>query len=237
MPSCTTPLAVGAEQALEEIIQAGGSGVVLQADLREDHAAENLANAVIEALVGRQLDLCVINAEIAAASPLGHSDPADIWAMTMVNLLAPFELINRLAPHIAPEGSVITLSVAATHRVFSPDFAYFSATKAAMDCLVRHWAVALGNRGVRVNAIAPGVIEANFRAQLLQNPTFRAELESATALGRAGQIADVVDAVAFLASLEARWITGQVIDVSGCSTRLKPPSARNINHLSGNPTS
>ena len=112
-------------------------------------------------------------------------------------------------------GAIITLSVAATQRIFSPDFAYFSATKAAVDCLVRHWAVALGTRGIRVNAIAPGVIEANFRAQLLQDATFRNELELATALKRVGQIDDVVDVVEFLTSAQSRWITGQVIDVSG----------------------
>lgn len=112
-------------------------------------------------------------------------------------------------------GVIVTLSVAATQKIFSPDFAYFSATKAAVDCLVRHWAVALGHRAIRVNAVAPGVIEANFRAQLLQDAAFRQELESATALKRVGQIDDVVDVVEFLASAESRWITGQVIDVSG----------------------
>jgi NAD(P)-dependent dehydrogenase (short-subunit alcohol dehydrogenase family) len=174
-----------------------------------------LADKVVEVLAGRQLDIFVSNAAIAAASPLGRTELTDIQAMTAVNLLAPFELINQLAPHMSDGGAIITLSVAATQRIFSPDFAYFSATKASVDCLVRHWAVALGTRGIRVNAIAPGVIEANFRAQLLQDATFRNELELATALKRVGQIDDVVDVVEFLTSAQSRWITGQVIDVSG----------------------
>ncbi|MBC7881441.1 MAG: SDR family oxidoreductase [Anaerolineae bacterium] len=206
---------IGAEQALERVMQSGGNGAVIQADLRDSEGPETLANKVVEVLAGRPLDVFVSNAAIAAASPLGQTELTDIQAMTMVNLLAPFELINRFAPHMSDGGAIITLSVAATQRIFSPDFAYFSATKAAVDCLVRHWAVALGSRGIRVNAIAPGVIEANFRAQLLQDAAFRHELESATALKRVGQIDDVVDVVEFLTSAESRWITGQVIDVSG----------------------
>lgn len=205
----------GAEQALEWVIQSGGSGTVVQANLGDSNGAAILAQKVVEVLAGRQLDILISNAAIAAASPLGATDMTDIQIMTNVNLLAPFELINRLAPYMGNGGAIITVSVAATQRIFSPDFAYFSATKAAVDCLVRHWAVALGERGIRVNAIAPGVIEANFRAQMLQDTQFRNQLESATALKRIGQIDDVVDVVEFLASTESRWITGQVIDVSG----------------------
>lgn len=205
----------GAEEALDQLMQAGGDGTVIQADLRESNGATMLAQKVLEALAGRQLNILVSNAAVAAASPLGQADLGDIRAMTNVNLLAPFELINRLAPHMSDSGAIITLSVAATQRIFSPDFAYFSATKAAVDCLVKHWAVALGDRGIRVNAIAPGIIEANFRAQMLQDNRFREDLELATALKRVGQIGDVVDVVEFLTSAKSRWITGQVVDVSG----------------------
>jgi 3-oxoacyl-[acyl-carrier protein] reductase len=206
---------IGAEQSLERVIQAGGSGAIVEADLRAADGAETLANQVIEVLSGRSLDILVSNAAIAAASPLGQTEFAAVYSMTAVNLVAPFELINRLAAHISDGGAIVTLSVAATEKVFSPDFAYFSATKAAVDCLVRHWAVALGDRGIRVNAVAPGVIEANFRAQLLQDSTFRHHLETATALKRIGQIDDVVDVVEFLTSAKSRWVTGQVIEVSG----------------------
>lgn len=206
---------VGAEQALEKVVQGGGSGAIVQADLRDKQSVEGLASKVIEALAGRQLDIFVNNAAIATASPLGQTEWMTLQAMTMVNLLAPFELVNQLAPHMRNGGTIITLSVAATQRIFAPEFAYFSATKAAVDCLVRHWAVALGDRGIRVNAIAPGLIEANFRAQLLQDTAFRHELEAATALRRVGQIDDVVDVVEFLTTAESRWITGQVLDVSG----------------------
>ncbi|MGD1940537.1 MAG: SDR family NAD(P)-dependent oxidoreductase [Leptolyngbyaceae cyanobacterium] len=205
----------GAEQALAQVMQAGGDGTIIQADFSDAQGAEILASQVIEVLAGRSLDIFVSNAAVAAASPLSQTDLTSIQAMTRVNLLAPFELMNQLAPHMSDGGVIIALSVAATQRIFSPDFAYFSATKAAVDCLVRHWAIALGDRGIRVNAIAPGVIEANFRAQLLQDEVFRSELESATALKRIGQIDDVVDVVEFLTCPASRWITGQVIEISG----------------------
>ncbi|MEM6455413.1 MAG: SDR family oxidoreductase, partial [Acidobacteriota bacterium] len=109
----------------------------------------------------------------------------------------------------------LALSVAATDKVFSPDFGLFSASKAALDALVRNWAAALGPRRIRVNGIAPGIVAVNFRAALLEDPGFRQQLEADTALGRAAQIDDVLDVITFLTSDTARWITGQVIEASG----------------------
>ncbi|MBC8120638.1 MAG: SDR family oxidoreductase, partial [Gemmatimonadaceae bacterium] len=70
-------------------------------------------------------------------------------------------------------------------------------------------------RKIRSNAIAPGVVEVNFRAELLKDPEFRQNLESMTALGRPGTVDDIAQVVQFLASEQSGWITGQVIDSSG----------------------
>ena len=99
--------------------------------------------------------------------------------------------------------------------VFSPDYAFFFATKAAVDTLVKHWAVALGGRKIRANSVASGVIAVNFRAALLKDPAFRLALERDTALGRAGRVSDVTEVVSFLASKDAQWITGSTIQTSG----------------------
>ncbi len=88
-------------------------------------------------------------------------------------------------------------------------------TKGALNVLTRSLADALGPRQITVNAVAPGVTETGKLARLHANPRLRAATEAITALGRLGQPADIADAVAFLASDDARWVTGQVLDVSG----------------------
>ena len=183
---CTRSRA-GAEATLDALRSAGGDGIVLQADFSDDDA------------VGRFLERAM----------------AALQGMLAVNVLASHRIMDALAPRLADGAAIIALSIAAVRQVFSPDFAFFSGTKAATDVLVKGWAVTLGRRGIRVNAVAPGVVDANFRSDLLKDETFRVALEGATALGRPVRIDDIADVVAFLASDKARWITGQVIDASG----------------------
>lgn len=210
---CTSSRA-GAEATLEALRSAGGDGIVLQADFTDDDAVGRFLERAMAALQERRLDVLVLNAATTAATPAG-TPLAALQAMLAVNVLAPHRIMDALGPRLADGAAVIALSIAAVRQVFSPDFAFFSGTKAAADVLVKGWAVALGRRGIRVNAVAPGVVDANFRSDLLKDETFRVALEGATALGRPGRIDDIADVVAFLASDKARWITGQVIDASG----------------------
>lgn len=205
----------GAENALAALREAGADGVVVQADLADDAAVGRFVAEAEHALGGRGLDTLVLNAAATAATPQGATPCEVLHTMLAVNVVAPQRIVDGLALRLADGGTITTLSIAAVRQVLSPDFAFFSATKAAVDILVKGWAVAFGARGIRVNSVAPGVVDANFRAELLRDASFRGALEAATALGRPGQIDDVADVVAFLASPQARWITGQVIDASG----------------------
>ena len=207
--------AEGVESALAEIRAGGGNGLTIQADFNERDGIAHFIDQMLAALAGRTLDFAVFNAAVTAATPLGSSQLHDLQSMLTANVLAPQRIMDALAAQISDGGAVIALSIAAVRQVFSPDFGFFSATKAAVDTLVRSWAVALGGRGIRVNAVAPGLIDANFRAELLKDAGFRASIERVTALGRSGRIEDVVDVVEFLLSDKARWITGQIIDASG----------------------
>lgn len=204
-----------AEATLASLRSAGGDGVAIRADFSHDAEVTRFLSDVASALAGRRLDTLVLNAAFTAATPMGATPLDALRAMLAVNVLAPQRIVDGLAPHLADGAAIVAMSIAAVRQVFSPDFAFFSATKGAVDVLIKGWAVGLGPRGIRVNGVAPGVVDANFRTELLKDPDFRAALESATALGRPGQIADVADVVAFLASEKARWITGQIIDASG----------------------
>jgi len=138
------------------------------------------------------------------------------------NVRSPFFLVQQLLP-ILGQGSNIVLisSLAARAVVGKPDLEnrsilLYAATKGAIETLVKNWAAILGPRGIRVNAVAPGVIETD-----MSNFTKTEEGREATlgmqALKRIGKPEDVADVVAFLASDKARWITGASIPVDGGS--------------------
>ena len=112
-------------------------------------------------------------------------------------------------------GSVVNISsVAATSA--PPTFAVYSATKAAVDAVTRSLAQELGSRGIRVNSVNPGMIETEgFHTAGLADGDFRKQVEAQTPLGRIGQPKDVAPMVGFLASDDARWITGETFYVSG----------------------
>lgn len=206
---------IGARETVATFEAAGGSGIALKADFSDGAAVGQFIEEVGDRLGDRTIDAIVLNAAVTAATPIGNTPVEALEAMLAANVLAPQRIVDGLSPRIADNGAILALSISSIRQVFSPDFAFFSATKAAVDVLIRAWAVAFGDRGIRANSLAPGVTEANFRADLLKDDDFRAGLHAATALGRHGQIADVADAAALLLSKDARWITGQVIDASG----------------------
>ncbi|MBC7792577.1 MAG: SDR family oxidoreductase [Clostridia bacterium] len=156
----------------------------------------------------------VNNSAIAAASPIASTEAATIDALIDVNLKGTYRVTAEAARRLSDGGRIVSVTLDA-HAVFSPDYSLFTATKVALDALTRHWAVGLGSRGITVNAVAPGVVDANFRTAMLQDQAFRVALESVTALARTGTIDDVVGVVDFLTTDAARWVTGQVIATSG----------------------
>ena len=111
--------------------------------------------------------------------------------------------------------SVIFVSSLGAHAVVGALSAY-SATKGAVDTLVKHFASALGPRGIRVNAVAPGVIDTEM-SNFAKTEEGRVSILGMQALKRIGQPPDVASVVAFLASEDARWITGDTIHVDGGS--------------------
>lgn len=110
-------------------------------------------------------------------------------------------------------GRIITISSLVT-RIVPPEIAYVM-SKGALDVMTRALAVGLGSRGITVNAVAPGLTATDTFPHVRDNPEDHPEIAAATALGRIGQPGDIADVVAFLASHEARWITGQILDATG----------------------
>jgi NAD(P)-dependent dehydrogenase (short-subunit alcohol dehydrogenase family) len=132
-----------------------------------------------------------------------------------VNVRAPFFLVQQLLPIMREGSSIVLVSSLAAHAVVGTLPAY-AASKGAIDTLVKHFAAALGQRGIRVNAVAPGVV-ATEMSNLTKTDAGRDYVLGLQTLKRLAQPDDLGDVVAFLASSEARWITGDTIHVDGGS--------------------
>ena len=203
-----------ATAVVEEIRATGGKAEKIGVDLGQPEGPHELARRVRE-IVGGRLDVLVANAGIAKAATIEDTTLADFDALFAVNVRAPFFLVQQLLPALHEGSSVVLLSSLAAHASVGTLSAY-SATKGAIDTLVKHFAAALGPRGIRVNAVAPGVVDTDM-SSFARTPDGKAFTLGMQALQRVAQPDDIAGAVAFLASNESRWITGDTLRVDGGS--------------------
>jgi NAD(P)-dependent dehydrogenase (short-subunit alcohol dehydrogenase family) len=203
-----------ADATVADIIASGGHAQKVAADLRSADGPRTLAGHV-RAAVGGRLDVLVANAGIAKAASIEDTTVEDFDALFAVNVRAPFFLVQQLLPMLTDGSSVVLLSSLAA-RASVGELAAYAATKGAVDTLVRHFASALGERGVRVNAVAPGVVATDM-SSFASTDEGRDYTLSLQALKRIAQPEDIAGAVSFLASDNARWITGDTLRVDGGS--------------------
>ena len=203
-----------AAAVVAEIANAGGRATPIAVDLGAPHGAHELAQKV-RAIVGGRLDVLLANAGIGGSYPIEETSVEAFDRLFAINVRAPFFLVQQLLPVLGTGSSVILVSSLAAHAAMGTVAAY-AATKGAIDTLVTHFAAALGGRGIRVNAVAPGVIETDM-SHFTKSVDGRNFTMSIQTLKRIAQPADVADVVRFLASEDARWVTGQVVRVDGGS--------------------
>jgi 3-oxoacyl-[acyl-carrier protein] reductase len=203
-----------AEAVVAEIRKAGGRADLIAADLAAADGAHKLAKQV-RGIVGERLDILVANAGVPGNIAIEDTTVEDFDKMFAVNVRAPFFLVQQLLPIMSKGSSVVFVSSLAAHAVVGQIPAY-AATKGAIDTLVKHFASLLGPRGIRVNAVAPGVVETDM-SSFTKTPAGRDFTLGLQALQRLAQPDDIGDVVAFLASEDARWITGDTIRVDGGS--------------------
>jgi NAD(P)-dependent dehydrogenase (short-subunit alcohol dehydrogenase family) len=203
-----------AETVVNDIRGFGGRADAVAADLAAADGAHKLAQKV-RAIVGDRLDILIANAGISKAVTIEETTIEDFDRLFAVNVRAPFFLVQQLLPILGPGSSIVLLSSLAAHAAVGTLAAY-AATKGAVDTLVRHFAFILGERGIRVNAVAPGVVETDM-SNFTKTDAGRDFALGMQALKRVAQPADVAGVVAFLASEDARWITGDTVRVDGGS--------------------
>lgn len=179
-------------------------------DLEASDAAEQVA-----AEISGDLDILVNNAGVASFIGWGDNTAAMVDREFAINVRAPLLLTQKLGPRIRDSGRILFLSSIVAERSFGEGaLVAYSATKGAVDSMVKQLAGPFGARGITVNAIAPGAIDTDMSAWL-RDEGGAEQAHSIQALKRVGQAKDVADAIAFFAGDDSRWITGQTIQVGG----------------------
>ena len=153
--------------------------------------------------------------ETAKSATIEETTVEDFDRLFAVNVRAPFFLVQQLLPIMCKDSSVVLVSSLAAHATLGTLSAY-AATKGAIDTLVKHFAAVLGERGIRVNAVAPGVVETDM-SSFTKTDAGRNSTLGMQALKRLAQPEDIGGVVAFLASDDARWISGDTVRVDGGS--------------------
>src|SRR5258708_33815750 len=203
-----------ADGVVAEIRKAGGRADAIAMDLAAADGAHTLAKQA-RGIIGDRLDILVANAGVSKAATIEETTVEDFDRLFAVNVRAPFFLVQQLLPIMCKGSSIVLLSSLATRAVAGTIPAY-AATKGAVDTLVKHFASMLGARGIRVNAVAPGVVDTEM-SNFIKTEAGRDAALGMQALKRLAQPDDIGGVIAFLASEDARWITGDTIRVDGGS--------------------
>ncbi|MFE7314132.1 SDR family oxidoreductase [Streptomyces sp. NPDC057555] len=207
-----------AEETAATIAEAGGRAFVVGAELGVPGDVDTLMAGLETGLRAHgesTIGILVHNAGLnLMGRPIEVLTPEEFDRMVAVNVKAPFFLTQRLLPRLRDGGRIINISSVST-RIASAHGIGYPLTKGALEVFSHTLAKHLGPRGITVNSVAVGYTRTDMTAEVLADPANMARNISLTALGRIGQVPDIADAVAFLASDDARWITGTKIDVTG----------------------
>jgi 3-oxoacyl-[acyl-carrier protein] reductase len=201
-----------ATTVVTDIRNSGGKAEKVSADLRAAEGPHQLAERV-RTIIGGRLDILVANAGISRAATIADTTVEDFDALFAINVRAPYFLVQQLLPVMCKGSSVILLSSLAGHAVVGNLSAY-AASKGAIDTLVKYFASALGERGIRVNAVAPGIVPTDM-SNFTKTAEGRDLAVKMQALKRLATPEDIAAAITFLASDQAQWITGDTLRVDG----------------------
>ena len=204
----------GAAAVVDAVSKSGGEAIAIQADLSKKADIDRLFSETKKHF-GR-VDILINNAGIYEFAPLESISEEHFHKQFNLNVLGLLFASQAAASSFGPEGgSIVNISSVVSTMAF-PNASVYSATKGAVDALTRSLAAELGPRGIRVNAINPGMVETEgVHAAGIAESDMRKQVEAQTPLGRIGQPLDIAGAAVFLASSDSAWITGETLRISG----------------------
>jgi 3-oxoacyl-[acyl-carrier protein] reductase len=203
-----------ADTVVADITSKGGQAVAIQGDVSKSVDVERLFDNTNDAF-GR-VDILVNNAGIYRFAPIETVTEDEFHQHFNINVLGVLLATKEAIKHFTPEGgSIINFSTTVTRNP-PPGTSLYIASKSAIEALTRVFAKELGSRKIRVNAISPGEVETEgTRSAGIVGSDFEKQMLQQTPLGRVGQPDDIAPVAVFLASDDARWVTGEIIAVSG----------------------
>jgi 3-oxoacyl-[acyl-carrier protein] reductase len=209
-----------ATETLELIAEEGGQAFAVGAELGVPGDVETLYARLEDGLAGRgagaDLDILVNNAGVSGPSRIHEVTPELFDRLFAVNTRSAFFVVQQGLKNLRDGGRIINISSAAT-RVSYPQSIAYAMAKGALNTFTLALAKELGPRGITVNAVSPGFIETDMNASKRTTTESAAQLAALSVFNRIGQPSDIAGVVAFLASDDSGWITGQCLDASGGS--------------------
>ena len=203
-----------ADKVVDEITGAGGRAVAIQGDVAKTQDVERLFSEAASRF--GPIDILVNNAGVYAFSPIESLSEEEFHRHFNINVLGTLLSIREALKHFAPDGGSIINIGSVVSRLTPPENALYVATKSAVDGITRSLAKELGPRRIRVNSINPGVVETEgTHAGGIIGSEFERQAARQAPLGRIGQPADIAAVAVFLASDDARWVTGETLFASG----------------------
>lgn len=200
-----------ADKLVKEIEALGSKAIAVKANVDSEADSANLVKEIGKSF--GKIDILVNNAGVFDGGPIDAVELKQYDKIFNVNVKGLIATTIAALPHFNDGGRIINISSGAATMTMA-GFSIYSASKAAVDTLTRIWAQDLGKRQITVNTVSPGTTQTDmFEAAIPEEA--RGSMAEKTALGRIGTPADIADVVAFLASHDARWVTGKVIGVDG----------------------
>lgn len=206
-----------AEAVVAEIIANGGKAFAVQADVANVASIEAMFTTLDSKLQdhtgSNQIDILVNNAGVYLSKPIGETTEEDFDFLFNINVKGVYFTTKYAIPRLRDNGRVINVSSGVT-RVAFPGASAYAGTKGAVDVFTLQLAAELGERGITVNTLAPGVTETDMTAGLLSGGGDQ-YVVSLQAIKRVGQAEDIANAAVLLASDQAGWLTANYVDASG----------------------
>ena len=203
-----------AAETLKAIQKAGGEAVAVGGDMTKQEDVDRLV-AEATAAFGEKIDVLVnVTGGLVARKTIDEADVEFVEQLMKLNYSSCFMVIKAVLPHMGDGASIVNFSSQAARDGGGPGAWAYASTKGAISTLTRGLARELGPRNIRVNALCPGMIATNFHDTFTKDEV-RTNVAAGTPLRREGNASEVADAVAYLASDEASFLTGVNLDING----------------------